>query len=384
DREQPRAARRRRAAARRDGRAHRARGALSDRNVSRCEEADPAGDVRRRRRRQADRPGEEREGPAAAEDGGAGPRPDGQREDRRRHQGDLSVGRLAGDQEGSDQRALPAEQRACARRARPRREGSADEKGDRLEDVGDVEEQGSDRLSAGAAEVTARGLAACGWGMAVALTASAAGAQTLDAKIRAAATPGAVTWVGYRLPKVPGHQTMCGGERERTNKVILEGPREIEVLARIENGVLTWLRTVTPDCEIDASGATLVWLTGVTAPDSAAWLESLVSGAAASRETTNHVTDPALAALAMQAGEEAGAVALPTIAAAVDTDPEVEVKRRAVFALSQLPKDEGVPKLIEIARSHRNAEVRKQAFFWLGQSKDPRAVAFFEEVLTKR
>jgi len=54
-----------------------------------------------------------------------------------------------------------------------------------------------------------------------------------------------------------------------------------------------------------------------------------------------------------------------------------------VFALSQLPKDEGVPKLIEVARSHRDAAVRKQAMFWLGQSRDPRALAFFEQVLTQ-
>ncbi|MGH9567408.1 MAG: hypothetical protein ACRD4I_15610 [Candidatus Angelobacter sp.] len=27
--------------------------------------------------------------------------------------------------------------------------------------------------------------------------------------------------------------------------------------------------------------------------------------------------------------------------------------------------------------------MRKQAFFWLGQSKDPRALDFLEEVLTK-
>jgi hypothetical protein len=51
--------------------------------------------------------------------------------------------------------------------------------------------------------------------------------------------------------------------------------------------------------------------------------------------------------------------------------------------MSQLPKDEGVPKLIEIARTQRNREVRKQAFFWLGQSNDPRALSFFEQVLTK-
>jgi HEAT repeats len=247
---------------------------------------------------------------------------------------------------------------------------------------------------------------------AVALAATTANAQTLDAKIRAAATPNAVTWVGYRMPKVPGNHTMCGGDHERTAKIVLEGPREIEVLARIENGALTRLRTVTADCEIDASGATLVWLAGVTAAESTAWLSSLVSGAAATANRTNAITDSALAALAMQAGDgsgealvgfarshpvtrvrgqalfwlaqRAGAVALPAIANAVDNDPEIEVKRRAVFALSQLPKDEGVPKLIEVARGHRSPEVRKQAFFWLGQSKDPRAVAFFEEVLLKR
>ena len=46
-------------------------------------------------------------------------------------------------------------------------------------------------------------------------------------------------------------------------------------------------------------------------------------------------------------------------------------------------KDESVPKLIELARSHRDPDVRKQAMFWLGQSGDARAVEFFEAVLKK-
>ena len=63
-------------------------------------------------------------------------------------------------------------------------------------------------------------------------------------------------------------------------------------------------------------------------------------------------------------------------------DPaEIEVKRRAVFALSQLPSAEGVPLLIDLARNHRIPEVRRQAMFWLGQSKDPRAIDFFEQIL---
>jgi HEAT repeat protein len=54
-----------------------------------------------------------------------------------------------------------------------------------------------------------------------------------------------------------------------------------------------------------------------------------------------------------------------------------------VFALSQLPRDQGVPKLLEIARTHQDPRVRKKAIFWLGQSDDPRALALFEELLTR-
>jgi HEAT repeat protein len=61
-----------------------------------------------------------------------------------------------------------------------------------------------------------------------------------------------------------------------------------------------------------------------------------------------------------------------------------DVREHAVFALSQQPRDVGVPALIEIARTNRDPEVRRKAFFWLGQTRDPRALALFEEVLTGR
>jgi HEAT repeat protein len=79
--------------------------------------------------------------------------------------------------------------------------------------------------------------------------------------------------------------------------------------------------------------------------------------------------------------QKAGARAVATLRDAVDTDPEREVRKHAVFAITQLPHDQGVPLLIELARSHRDPEVRRQAMFWLGQSGDPRALAFFERVL---
>jgi len=42
-----------------------------------------------------------------------------------------------------------------------------------------------------------------------------------------------------------------------------------------------------------------------------------------------------------------------------------------------------VPMLIQVAKTNRNPEVRKQAMFWLGQSGDSRALAFFQEVLAR-
>jgi hypothetical protein len=92
-----------------------------------------------------------------------------------------------------------------------------------------------------------------------------------------------------------------------------------------------------------------------------------------------HVRGQALFWLAQKAGQKA----VGTITGAIENDPDTDVKTKAVFALSQLPKDEGVPKLILVAQTNRNREVRKQAMFWLGQSNDPRALAFFEKVLAQ-
>lgn len=96
-------------------------------------------------------------------------------------------------------------------------------------------------------------------------------------------------------------------------------------------------------------------------------------------DQSSHVREQALFWLAHKAGQKA----MGAITGAIENDPDTDVKKKAVFALSQLPRDEGVPKLIEVAQTNRNREVRKQAMFWLGQSHDPRALAFFEKILTQ-
>jgi hypothetical protein len=68
---------------------------------------------------------------------------------------------------------------------------------------------------------------------------------------------------------------------------------------------------------------------------------------------------------------------------AEDESGERDIREQAVFAISQLPHDQGIPVLIRLARSNRDPSVRRKALFWLGQSDDPRALKLFEEILTR-
>jgi hypothetical protein len=217
-------------------------------------------------------------------------------------------------------------------------------------------------------------------------------------------------WIGYAIPANRGDQESgcwesTGFRRARAAPLKLEGPDTIFVLYRIEGGEVMRIRIASPECPLDAGGLTLYWLTGVRPADSIDWLATLASGDKSRRVANNatmaialhgdaHATD-VLISLARSGktsdvrgtalfwvAQRAGDKAVGTLTQALE-DPETDVRKKAVFALSQLPKDEGVPKLIEVARSHRDAAVRKQAMFWLGQSRDPRALAFFEQILTQ-
>jgi hypothetical protein len=84
-------------------------------------------------------------------------------------------------------------------------------------------------------------------------------------------------------------------------------------------------------------------------------------------------------------GQAAGEAATKDLKDIVlDNGVNREVREQAVFALSQRPRDEGVPALIAVARTNKDPEIRKKALFWLGQSQDPRAINLFEELLTRK
>ena len=82
-----------------------------------------------------------------------------------------------------------------------------------------------------------------------------------------------------------------------------------------------------------------------------------------------------------QAAGDAAVRGLDSLVGDERSDSDLEIRKHAVFALSQRPAEEGVPVLIRIARTNRHPELRRTALFWLGQSEDPRALDLFEELL---
>jgi HEAT repeat protein len=98
----------------------------------------------------------------------------------------------------------------------------------------------------------------------------------------------------------------------------------------------------------------------------------------ADTETDHEMKRQAIFWLSQKAGQRS----LGAIESHLD-DPETDIQEHAVFALSQRPADEAIPALIRVAKEHHNPDVRRKAIFWLGQSDDPRAFEFIKDLLGK-
>jgi len=220
-------------------------------------------------------------------------------------------------------------------------------------------------------------------------TRSAAGG--LEPAFRAAvAAARAPAWIGYAVPTEGRHQMCCWdstdevglgcpgcrlegrgsfsvrGDRDRSDRTLsLEGDETILVLFRAEQGRLDRIRTYSSGCALDAGGLSVVWLTDVKPAESVRLLRSLVASGGSEERGGRRVEEPALAALAFHAdpsalealiglarqdasghvrgqalfwlAQRAGSKVAGVITRAIEDDPETEVKKRAVFALSQLP-----------------------------------------------
>ena len=74
-------------------------------------------------------------------------------------------------------------------------------------------------------------------------------------------------------------------------------------------------------------------------------------------------------------------VSLADLAGLYSTLGDRAMKEQLIFVLSQRNGPAAVDRLMEVARTEKDPELRKKAIFWLGQSSDPRAAALLTQIL---
>jgi len=245
-------------------------------------------------------------------------------------------------------------------------------------------------------------------------------------------------WIGWAVPSVRSYGLGCeyvGHDGWSAPGVIhLEPPDHAVILFRVVNHTLERIRALSPDCEIDAGGVPVHWLNDVKPPESIALLAGLAAdsgipgngalGAIARHDDPaadatldrfaaagqpeelrrraigwlgsargRHGLDTLRSLLASDASSALrarviGAIAessepdaLNLLIATARNDRDQQVQRRAISALGNLRAGKGVPVLIEIAQTSKLPDMRKHAMNALQQTHDPRALAFFEQVL---
>jgi hypothetical protein len=186
----------------------------------------------------------------------------------------------------------------------------------------------------------------------------------------------------------------------RTNRYCEPGPARAVV--SVISGEITRIRAYVGPHPADTRGVTSI---EVTAADASAWLSEIVA------HSESRVASDAMLPLLVANAPEPWALFLRVardssrsrgvrraalswlgygvgahlgIADAEDDTAEDEVRSQAVFALSQRPKGESVPDLIDLARSAKHPSARRAAIFWLGQTGDSRAADVFGELLGLR
>src|SRR5687767_8317372 len=251
---------------------------------------------------------------------------------------------------------------------------------------------------------------------------AASGLQAVFAPLARQAGP---AWIGYAVPLMGRHQMCCYRSTEEIGRVTPgcrvenEGAytfnndgdgdtplsavdSDFVVLFRIEDGRIDRIRTLSRGCGVDFGGKPLHWLTGVVPSQSLALLETMVgTGVGLSKKRDKDgIHEPAIAAISLHADPGADAVLERLVAASqpiavrkqaafwmgnsrgrrgyetlktLAADASPDLREHVVFALSQSEEPEAVDVMINVARNDAEAHVRGQALFWLGQKAGRKA-----------
>jgi hypothetical protein len=225
-------------------------------------------------------------------------------------------------------------------------------------------------------------------------TKSAAAGLEREFKALLAAQP-QPAWIAYDVPAVRGAEMGCEYVRDGYSTagiVHLEPPDHAVILFRVEANTVNKLRSLSPDCEIDAGGLPVHWLTEVTPAQSVALLTTFVPrseldsngalGAIAvhADPAADPILDRYLAAnqpewvrkrVASLEGSQRGLHGVETLKNVIANDMSESVKQSALSGLSRNKAPEALNLLIDTARTARDARTRSQAISSLNRKQGP-------------
>lgn len=212
-------------------------------------------------------------------------------------------------------------------------------------------------------------------------------------------------WIGYSVPSVRGFNLGCDYVRDGFNQpgvVHLEPPDHAVILFRVESNALNRIRTLSPDCEIDAGNVPVHWLTDVQPAQSIALLVSLMpqrdrlgeSPLGAIAQHSDPAADQALERflgtdqpetvrlrVISWMGSSRGRHGFEVLKKLIASDPDEKVRERAVSALSNSREPEALDLMISIARGDSNPRLREQAISALSRKPSPQVVSTLSKVI---
>jgi HEAT repeats len=230
------------------------------------------------------------------------------------------------------------------------------------------------------------------------------------------------TWFGYAVKTTQRDNQSCcwnnsqcgchleGGSSTFVNSsqpqtpIQLEGQAAVAVLFRVANNTVEKVQVYSLSCPLDAGGVPFVWITGVPAGASLAYLEKF-----ATSNETNHVLDGAILAISQHDDPQAdkvlsrlamptqsekvrekaifwigagrGATGLPILKGLLANETSDHIRDKIVFALSISGQPAALETLIATAKSDPSPHVRGQALFWLSQKAGKKAASAISDAI---
>lgn len=208
-------------------------------------------------------------------------------------------------------------------------------------------------------------------------------------------------WIGYSVPAVRTYDGLgCeyvwdGGDGNRgpgSGVVHLEPPDHMVVLMRVEENKVSRLRTVSPDCQIDAGNVPFHWLSDVQPAQSIALLSSLALTSGNAMHAIAMHNDPAAdqalerflapdqpegirARAVGYFGSTRGASGFEVLKRVIANDNDIRVRERAVSTLGNLREPAAVDLLTSIAKTNPDSRLRSQAVSGLGRKSGSANIA---------